>query len=132
MRIEEYMSKHSCLNCANCFHGLDGYSCSVGMRSTCSYFSVAGETYCTLYVNIDEADEHKERIAKADKIIDGLEFIKATIEGDMIPDSFIDILDEAIKEIERGKRKASEARRWKRKYLDLKKENNHGKDNGNN
>ena len=47
----------------------------------------------------------------------------------MTPDSFLDILDEAIKEIECGKKKASEARHWKKKYLDLKKENNHGKDN---
>lgn len=131
MTVEEYMSKHSCLNCANCFRVLDGYSCGVGMRSTCSYFS-AGETYCTLYVDVDEADEQKERITKTDKIIDGLEFIKATIEGDMTPDSFIDILDEAIKEIERGKKKAKEARRWKRKYIELKGEKINGKDNGNN
>ena len=70
---------------------------------------------------------------KSDEVIDGLEFIKAIIKGDMIPDSFIDILDEAIKKIERGEKKAREARRWKRKYLRLRKEIEEGeKENGKN
>ena len=69
---------------------------------------------------------------KSDEVIDSLEFIKAAIEGDMTPDSFLDILDEAIKKIERGKKKAKEARRWKRKYIELKGEKVNGQDNGNN
>ena len=53
------------------------------------------------------------------QVIEGLEFVKASIEGD-VPDNFLDILDEAIKRIKWGADKAKEARRWKEMWLDLK------------